>query len=524
MKKIVFFIICLFSIINHSNAFFGSATSLDLYKNIDSWIDELQSKMFEYEINWWPEEHWVIEEIHFLAALDNKPICLDKSKQISNETFKEIVENQDIKTLYSYMNEYCINDWNITNDLLLYYLMLFNTHYEKSINQSEEKSEKIYKISNIWIYSDWILENSWFDLIEDMQEIDKVIFGNKNNYNWDSELDLWDTINWLTDKINKDMQELANKPIKILELKNNTNEQEEQVQTNGDVVNTNTNYVCPDNTENSLSSNSLNNILDDLEENLTNSWTINNSDSKTTESNKKEPKPTIVKDWEYTKITDHSMFPCNSFFCITIEFVMYNHSLFGWWEDVSIEYLLNRSNKHLRKFASTSLVPAKMTIWNFELGLDQLNLPEIFHLGFQVSKKPIPILNLDKKEKKDETELAAKSMLKRYYEANWLDYTRRNDLVLLAKLEQEKQSVQNSAELTPKTALQKQQEYEDYLKNKQESSEYITKAIQKKASYWSLQQFEEQFIELERFTLGLTDYTWNLKSIIKKMNEEIPTY
>jgi len=517
MKKVVLFIICFFSVISFSNAFFGSSESLDLYKNIDSWIEELWDHMIEYEINWWPENDWVIEEIHFLAYLDAKPLCLDKSKIISNSDFKKIVENQDVKTLFSYMNRYCD-----TNELLNYYLILFNTHYKKSKYQADKKSEKIYKIWNIGIFSDGILENSGFDLIDDMKEIDKVIFASKNDYNWDEWLDLWESITELTEKINNDMVELANKPIQIIELNelmNNTTIQENN-NSNYNIEDTQNNYSCPENTENSnLSSNSVDNILNDIEENLSNSGNINNNTGSLTQ-NKKESKPTIVKEWDYTKITDNSMFPCNTFFCITVEFIMYNHSLFWGWENITIEYLLNRSNKHLRKFAWTSLIPAKMTIWNFELWLEDLNLPDIFHLGFQISKKPIPILNIEKQNKKDETEFSANNMLKKYYEANWLDYKRRNDLVLLKSLEQEKQSVLNSDYLYNETIYNNQMNYYTYkLKNKRQNNSYFAKAVEKKVSYWVLQDFEEQFIELSRFTEWINDYVNNMSVIIKNMNE-----
>gem|GEM_PF-4161012 len=30
---------------------------------------------------------------------------------------------------------------------------------------------------------------------------------------------------------------------------------------------------------------------------------------------------------EYSKVTDNSQFPCNTFFCIDIKFITYNHLL-----------------------------------------------------------------------------------------------------------------------------------------------------------------------------------------------------
>ena len=112
---------------------------------------------------------------------------------------------------------------------------------------------------------------------------------------------------------------------------------------------------------------------------------------------------------------------------------MYEHNLFWWSENITIEYLLNRSNEHLKKYASTSLLPWEMTNNNFELWFKDLNLADIFHIWFQISTKPIPILEIEDKSKKDETEYSAKNMFEAYYKSQWLDYKRRNDIILLQK-------------------------------------------------------------------------------------------
>lgn len=42
----------------------------------------------------------------------------------------------------------------------------------------------MYQIANVWIFSDWDIENSWFDLINDIEEIDSIIFASKEEYEW----------------------------------------------------------------------------------------------------------------------------------------------------------------------------------------------------------------------------------------------------------------------------------------------------------------------------------------------------
>jgi len=47
-----------------------------------------------------------------------------------------------------------------------------------------------------------------------------------------------------------------------------------------------------------------------------------------------------------------------------------------------------------------------------------LNLPDIFHMAILIETKPIPIFKLEDKDKKDETEFAAKNLVEKYYKAN----------------------------------------------------------------------------------------------------------
>jgi hypothetical protein len=45
-----------------------------------------------------------------------------------------------------------------------------------------EKTKNIYSISKIGIYSDGTTQNSAFDLIKDLQDIDKIIFTDEIEY------------------------------------------------------------------------------------------------------------------------------------------------------------------------------------------------------------------------------------------------------------------------------------------------------------------------------------------------------
>lgn len=527
MKKSLLVIICLFSILWNTNAFFWSPSSLDLYKNIDKWINELNNKILRIELTGWENDTSLIEEINKLAVLNDKKWCLDEAKSLTEQEFKKIIEEENIWKIAKYIDSKCTtwtnnSDIKYSIDLLNDYLYFFKLHLSNSINVSSKKADRIYKISNIWLYSDWIIENSWFDLISDIEEIDKIIFASENEYIWSKNIDLAWTINWKIDIIDYKMQQdfkLNNK----IKLNNNSRT---FVQKNNDwldsinSIDLENKYVCSVSNGDWLSSESLANLLNNVDD--IKKPKIYNYKNKIKKNNliSLNKKSTNNNNWGYEKVNDNSQWPCEGFFCIDINFRMYQHNLFWWWENITIEYLINRSNEHLRKFAATSLVQSKMSVNLFELWLKDLNLPSIFHMAFQISTKPIPILTLENYNRKDNSEFTSKKLLEKYYNANWLDYKRRNDLVLFKKIEQEKQVILNNENLPISNAILKNKEYyNDYLTNEKKKIKIINKAIEKKVSYWVLQTFEEQYIELDKFTVGINNYVENLHSIILKMLE-----
>ena len=92
-----------------------------------------------------------------VIKLKNTKVCLDESKNISDQDFKDIALKWNIKTLSKYIKDDCKNDGNIITTDLQNYIVLFNEHYNKSKQKSEEKTQKIYDISKVWLYSDWLL-------------------------------------------------------------------------------------------------------------------------------------------------------------------------------------------------------------------------------------------------------------------------------------------------------------------------------------------------------------------------------
>ncbi len=158
-----------------------------------------------------------------------------------------------------------------------------------------------------------------------------------------------------------------------------------------------------------------------------------------------------------------------------------------------------------------------MTINNFELWLKDLNLADIFHIWIQVTKRPVPILQLEKENKVDESIYEKENQLKFYYESYWLDYERRNDLSLLRDIETDKQIPLNSSLLNTQQYLKKIPEFQKYLDDKTDRKKLMWKIIENETKVWIIDDFEYHFKEIESFNWNIKDYIINLDKLISNM-------
>ncbi|MFK7779643.1 MAG: hypothetical protein QM490_00635, partial [Candidatus Gracilibacteria bacterium] len=367
MKKIIISIICFFSIFSTTNAFFGDPTSIDLYKNIDSGLYELEDKMLGFELNGGERETGVLVEINQLASYNELPRCLDEGKKMSVGKFKQIVEKQNVYELTEYFSDACYNieEERYPVDLTTSYIYLFNEYLKTSSLIAENKTKRIYQVSSIGQYSDGILENSGFDLITDIEDIDKIIFSKVEEYEGEEYEDLKEFVEKMTAAVDNEASESHVPEIIIPENlsnttsggssgnNNTTSEIYVPTRNDSDAEQTTSNYLCLDNEEDSgLSDRSLDFLLYTIEKieknqeekNRKKSYNSDGTSSGGSESGVAEGEKIEVDEPEsdYEKITDNSQWPCDDFFCIDIEFIMYDNELFG--ENMTIEYLVKRSN------------------------------------------------------------------------------------------------------------------------------------------------------------------------------------
>lgn len=530
-----------------TDAFLWDEAGLDLYKDIEDWINELQLKNFEYELSggW----NSISEEVNDILVINGMNKCIED--WITSEDIQKIA-SWDIWTLYNYAkwDGDCVDWWwDYTIKNINKIQEVIKEIYFTYTQRAEDKSNNIYEISRIWIYSDWDLENSSFDLIHDIEEIDKIIFSEYVPYEWENiwndDKDFSDFLDWvlqISTKTNNNSESPEwNNNNNNSNTSNNTswwnnNTTETTIEENNIILtpietDDNSSYVClEDNNTSWLSEETLSSLVSNLIDNDTekawtnsnqswetnntpewnNTWWSSDNTSNTEEENSFTP---------YSRVNDNSKWPCNEFFCIKIDMLMYKQDLFWWGLNYSIESFLITSNKHLQKFSSTSLVQSQMTTNNFELWLRDLNLADSFHMWIIVAKKSPPILKVESEENSWQTTEKYKEILRTYYDNAWLNYDKRNSLHVFFDKENELRTISTSAELSIAAAVIRDKQLKEKRARDRKRNELVSKEIDKKILWEDMENFYRRFVELENFTINIYDYTESTLWIVKWMNE-----
>ncbi|NUJ97748.1 hypothetical protein HGA92_03085 [Candidatus Gracilibacteria bacterium] len=549
-KKILLYITFFLTLFSPllTKAFLDGDLGIDIYNTIDEGIDEYEEKMYEYEFTEQGEKT-ITEKINNILVIKGYSPCI---KNLDIDSIEEI-KNGDINTLKSSIDEKCLNkDKNISYDTLKSYMYLVKEISDNIKEESQEKTKKTYEISRIGLYSDGDTNNSPFDLINDIKEIEKIIFIQESEYNGEENSDLDESFSDMLHGLFGGNEENDDENL-------GGNENDANSSNNSSILPSsplnnnsyplyispgtyNSNYVCSEDTNTLMLASGLSekDIATLLKENSKNALGKGTSSGNIEQGN---DSPLFYKlntygedtytDTGYEEVNDNSIWPCDGFFCIEIEFVTHNQEILGAGKDTSsIEGLVTKSNEHLKKFANTSLVQSKMTTNNFELGLMDLDLPSIFHMGVQIQKRSPPILNIDNQEKEQENneneenndkgEYSFLSMLEEYYKNNGLDFNTPNSIQQFLGTEKEMKSIKNSAELSypevAKKALNLKESESTWTLN-EEKNNFVSKSIDKVALGEDNNIMFQEFIELERFSGSFNDYISALAAIVEQMNK-----
>jgi len=535
IKKIIILTFLLFISFSKSYAFLWKDEWLNLYKTIDQWMYKLNETQFNYELKWWYKIWDISKNLNKQLTANWFKECI--KSWINAEQLNNIANTWNIKTLNNIIKPECSEDW-FTTKQINNYISIIKNFVKQAQDRANKKSTEIYKISKIWLYTDWNTNNSPFDLIKDLQDIDKIIFWEKIEYNWVEKNDF--------------LNNYENNPLKV-SLNNNNNNTEQK---NNDKINNDTNkknntdekindkinndisklpdwnnYVCPQfNNQSWLSPDQLDKLKNDISNNshpdisfkTTPNWHIKLPDTNQISilwnnyDNNQNNWINPGLNWNYIWVNDNSVWKCSpdSFFCITIDFITHNQKLLGYWATKSIQSVIEMSNKHLKKWANTSLLQSKMWTNNFENILRDLDFSKMFHMWVVITKKSPPILNIENLPPKD---TFVKDRLTEIYKNQWLDYKRANDLNLLTQKEKNLLDIQNTAWLSPTSLNKKEQERKIIEKNMQEKNNFLDTTQLELLNKQSLNEFYQELLEYEKFIDWLSEYSDNIKAYVNKM-------
>lgn len=391
IKQILTFTIIIALVLNSTSVFAGfiwESSGLDFYKTIDRWYTTYQTRLLENSLAGSAEKVNEFLSGSNVVKLDN---LIDFTK-----TELDIVTDWWLSPILKRINF----EWN--SEANTNRIMALSTKIkERYILKKDEILKNISnasKISVIWLYNDWDIGNSWYDIVNDIERIHSVIFTDSPKYNWiknSAASDFNGILNWLNNTSflpnlgwlfnnswsnNAAIPQATNSWATINKATNNSN----LCNTGISLIGLDGSLLSDIDRQVNLwdNSNSNNWWIGNITRNPFNSWNLNAGNS---------------NPWFWNNNSRN--WPCIWFICIKIEFTSYSHGLLGWWSS-TIEWIIDKNLKIIDKTAGKSWIQADMSKLFFWLSiLRQLNLPAMLHLWLEVSSLPVPILNLDNSKK-----------------------------------------------------------------------------------------------------------------------------
>ena len=520
-KRLVLFLTLLScTFIPQGYGFFDGDLGIDIYTSIDDGLTKAENRNYQYELTAQGNKK-IYEEINRILKSNGLKPCLVNGITIND--LNKIVKN-DLATMAKSLDDSCkADDGSIPPVLLSQYVSNIKVILGKIKARSDEKTRKTYEIARIWLYSDGDINNSPFDLVYDIREIEKIIFTQNIEYRW------------VIQNIDKDFDSLMNG---VLKDPKHTGTWGNDTGTGTDLTGTGTwvthkkytpfikitstwSYVCSD---------TLTNIYTSWFSEETIKELINSTWGTDDKGKDKKNKWGTWAVWDYAyekfansdyqKVNDNSLWPCDQFFCIKIEFVIKRYNLLIWGKTVSIESLLKKSNEHLKKFANADLTAKVQSTNNFQpWWLWNMDLASLFHMGVIIQSRVPPILNIEKTTGSSRWEYTCKNMHAEMYKNLGMEYERANDLQQYKWKEEEIKTLLDTAELPFVDSIVKANTLALKKQVIAQRNALISKSIDKRATYEDADIYLKEFVDLEMFWQKLQEYVSTLLWLAKKLND-----
>lgn len=530
-KIIIFMIITSFSLEVFAGEYYQTWRN-DIFSKTDEEYHKLKWHFLKKEI--WDEEE-ILEEINALAEENNLPALFHNRMWRIREVVISIWEGTwneitDLREILDF-------EWAIDFEIVKRYLLVIEEYYEQKDQMAEKKKKFTTAVTRIWVYFDWDEENSEFDLIADLRNIDDIIFWKSWEYNWVNKKGSSDktleAFLWLKEPFN---------PYKKVLYRNDfdwnwdsdeikENKIDDDLKNSIDLWSVH-NYACLiDNTWLDESSLDLaywdeKKVWED-EENTINIdpilWQKSDKNKSVVDNVLSEIWQPL---WASKPVYDNDLCWPGDILCITIDFEKYRWNSEGSWSysEPTIEFIVDKSNQYLEPTFYKSLMQSEMTHKNFELDLNNIKLSDIFSSWVTLQYLPVPIINTEGQSEVYDTldnEMSTKKWaLSHLFEARWLTYENQNDLVAFLWISWDRENLfdwrwDSYTELNNKIQERKrvvQWDYEEAVKALEVANSQLT------GDYWNFKDLEKQIWELEIFIeSAMEEYPFILKNNIDKL-------
>lgn len=505
----------------------GEDLWLDLYKNIDEGYGTMEAKQYEYEMTGQGESS-VSEVIGPILAEEGIECDINSTQEI-----EELLGNTGESEIRAIL-EKCSGGSETLPTQFVEEVQTTLNHIKNSYGErAQNKTDMTFKVSRIGLYYDGSTENSGFDLIDDILEINKIIFTQELKYEgvpYEKSAD-----EALDDFIEEDKdylyEESEDEDETSLDDEDGTVDDEDETlgEEEDEIPLWEHEYVCKMNDGSGLSEEEIDDILTGIEGSgsggstpRTSIWVFP-SGGVSNGASWGWPFPGAGPIGDYQKTKDS--WKCDDVLCIIIEIQKSTYWLAG-WETMSIEKILSKAGEHLSKAANASLTQRKMTTNNFELGSIIKNLPDMLRwFGLEVSSAPVPILDLEDKSESEALKwdmYEPENLISTYYKNNGLEYNRANDLDIWNRNAEEEKVFQTSAGMPTTYPEERMNELRRFQAAMRGNNTLISDSLDSQLMSNDMKEFWNQFAELERFVAWLEDFCNSIGLMLGDM-KKIPT-
>ncbi len=520
---------------------------IDMYKSIDEWSKNYLKKSYALRLEWNTSSGNLSQKVNTILKREWFENC-DISADLTVDNFEEIAA-WNLVVLQSKLSPNCFDYNGISISSLNAIVQYVQEIKITAIDQASTALKVNKNMTNSGIYTDGSVNNSPFDLLNDIEKINAILLKQHNSYNWWSVWWLQLINNFFNAPGNHSSQNWNNSTEEEWESEITENELS-QYQWNplpedtlddweytiaplnfGDIGIDKTQYMCVDEVNQSgLAPNDLAFLLSQS------STFWNNSDNSSVQANSYVASipvaetPETVTDLVWTIApssfawwNDNDTWWCDWFFCIDVEFITYTPE--PQWN--SIESILENANKHLKKFINSSLAQSKMTTNNFELWLRDISLPDMLSLAVVVSKKTPPSLELtDKKEETDQISSASgiwwykkNTAFCERWNAEGLDCTRENDIDIFEDTIGDQKTLFNSGDQNISTVAERLKERRNLLSKKSFKADFIDLAGRKDSQINETNDFDKHFTSLESITKNMLEHATQFNASVLQMRK-----